>query len=149
MVAATHLGSFDTCRYLIGMDQDLRSERGAAAVEFALVLPILVMLLFGIIQFGMAFNQKQGLHAAAREGARVGSIPTTTEREIAARVDAALVGVAGTANAQTTVAPAGELPCAAPGSVTVTVTSNADISIPFFGDRSFVLTGVGEYLCET
>lgn len=50
------------------------AERGASAVEFALVLSLLFMLVFGIIQFGLAYNRYQGLQAAAREGARIASI---------------------------------------------------------------------------
>lgn len=44
--------------------------RGAAAIEFALVLPILVALLFGIIEFGRIYNAKLTLANAAREAAR-------------------------------------------------------------------------------
>jgi Flp pilus assembly protein TadG len=51
-----------------------RSEDGAAAVEFALVLPILILMLFGIIQFGLIFNQWQQLEHATREGARWASM---------------------------------------------------------------------------
>ena len=46
------------------------TSRGAAAVEFALVMPILIMLLFGIIEFGRAYNAKLTLANAAREAAR-------------------------------------------------------------------------------
>ncbi|MBN1092282.1 pilus assembly protein [Blastococcus sp. TML/M2B] len=45
-------------------------ERGAAAVEFALVAPVLLLLLFGIIEFSKAFNNQATLSSAAREGAR-------------------------------------------------------------------------------
>jgi Flp pilus assembly protein TadG len=45
-------------------------ERGAAVVEFALVLPILVLLVFGIIDFGQGFNAQVELRGAVREGAR-------------------------------------------------------------------------------
>jgi Flp pilus assembly pilin Flp len=48
-----------------------RREDGAAAVEFALLLPLLVLLLFGFIQFGIAFNTKIQATNAAREGARM------------------------------------------------------------------------------
>lgn len=48
-----------------------RAERGAAAVEFALVLIPLVILLLGIIEFGYIFNQQLTVTNAAREGARV------------------------------------------------------------------------------
>jgi Flp pilus assembly protein TadG len=53
-------------------------------VEFALVLPILLMLIFGIIDFGRAYNAKISLTQAAREGARVralgGDAVATTNR---------------------------------------------------------------------
>jgi Flp pilus assembly protein TadG len=48
-----------------------QDERGAAAVEFALVMPILILMLFGIIEFARAWNVRQTLTDAAREGARV------------------------------------------------------------------------------
>jgi len=46
-------------------------ENGAAAVEFALLLPLLVLLLFGFIQFGTAFNARIQATNAAREAARL------------------------------------------------------------------------------
>jgi Flp pilus assembly pilin Flp len=45
-------------------------ERGANAVEFALLVPILILLLFGIISFGWLFSQQLALNNAVREGAR-------------------------------------------------------------------------------
>ena len=48
-----------------------RGERGVAAVEFAILLPVLVILLFGFIQFGIAFNSKIQATNGAREGARL------------------------------------------------------------------------------
>jgi Flp pilus assembly pilin Flp len=47
-----------------------RGQDGAAAVEFALLLPLLVLLLFGFIQFGLAFNTRIQATNAAREAAR-------------------------------------------------------------------------------
>lgn len=47
-----------------------KRDEGAAAVEFALVLPVLVALLLGIIQFGWYFFVANSASAAAREGAR-------------------------------------------------------------------------------
>lgn len=49
-------------------------EHGASAVEFALILPLLIVLVFGIIEFGLAFSRLQGLQAAAREGGRVAAV---------------------------------------------------------------------------
>jgi Flp pilus assembly protein TadG len=45
-------------------------DRGAIVVEFALILPLLLILLFGIIEFGRAYNTQIALQGAAREGAR-------------------------------------------------------------------------------
>ncbi len=47
-----------------------RAERGQAIVEFALVMPILIILLFGVVFFAMAFNLQMALNGAVREGAR-------------------------------------------------------------------------------
>ena len=47
-----------------------RGERGASAVEFALVVLPLIALVFGIIDFGWVFNQQVSLSNAAREAAR-------------------------------------------------------------------------------
>ena len=52
----------------------LKDEKGASAVEFALVASLLFLILFGIIQFGIAYNRVQGLNSAGREGARAASI---------------------------------------------------------------------------
>ncbi|MBU2598175.1 MAG: pilus assembly protein [Actinobacteria bacterium] len=48
----------------------IKNEKGASAVEFAIILPILIMLVFGIFQFGIAYNNYITITHAAREGAR-------------------------------------------------------------------------------
>jgi Flp pilus assembly protein TadG len=48
-------------------------EKGASLVEFAIILPILMALLFGIVTGGLALNSKNSLNNAAREGARYGA----------------------------------------------------------------------------
>lgn len=53
-------------------------ERGAVAVEFAIVAPVLVMLLLGIMEFGRAYNAQVTLSSAAREGVRVMAIGNNT-----------------------------------------------------------------------
>ena len=51
----------------------LTRERGQGLVEFALILPILMILLLGILEFGFIFQNHQGLEYATREGARTAS----------------------------------------------------------------------------
>jgi hypothetical protein len=52
----------------------LYCDRGSNAVEFAIILPILIMLIMGIIQFGVAYNNYIALTHAAREGARLAAV---------------------------------------------------------------------------
>jgi hypothetical protein len=58
-----------------------RRDRGAAAVEFALVLPVLLIIVFGIIDFGRMLNAKITLTEAAREGARAAAVGTAADGE--------------------------------------------------------------------
>ena len=53
---------------------DLRSQKGQSLTEFALALPILVLLLFAVIQFGIVFNSYVTLTDATRAGARKGTV---------------------------------------------------------------------------
>lgn len=59
--------------------QRLRREDGAAAVEFALIVGVLAMLIFGMLQFGLTFFELQNLRAADREGARLGAVAATPD----------------------------------------------------------------------
>ena len=52
------------------MSRFKRDDRGAAMVEFAIVLPVLMLILLGIIEFGRAYNAQVSIQAAAHEGAR-------------------------------------------------------------------------------
>jgi Flp pilus assembly protein TadG len=52
----------------------LRNQQGQSMTEFALVLPILALLLFGVIQFGIVFNNYITLTDAVRAGARKGAV---------------------------------------------------------------------------
>jgi Flp pilus assembly protein TadG len=54
-----------------------RSERGQTMVEFALAMPVLCLVLFGIIQFGILFNDYLSLTDATRVGARKGAVSRT------------------------------------------------------------------------
>jgi Flp pilus assembly protein TadG len=58
----------------MSMRGKLRREDGAAAVEFALIVGLLAILIFGLFEYGLAFWQVQNLRASAREGARVAAV---------------------------------------------------------------------------
>ena len=62
----------------------IRRDDGASAVEFALVLPILLALLMGILEFGWAFNGFITVTGAAREGARIAAVDTSNDRVVEA-----------------------------------------------------------------
>jgi len=51
-----------------------KEERGQSLVEFVLVLPILLLFVLGIIEFGWLFNARISITSAAREGARVAAV---------------------------------------------------------------------------
>lgn len=56
-----------------------RSERGAAAVEFALVVPFLLLILFGVISYGYMLSFRQALSQGAAEGARAAAVSTSSD----------------------------------------------------------------------
>lgn len=57
-----------------GFKGKFRQERGATAVEFAIILPVLILLIFGVIEFGRAYNSYLAVTHAAREGARLAAV---------------------------------------------------------------------------
>ena len=106
---------------------DIKNERGQTMTEFALILPLLVVLLFGIIQFGIIFNNYVTLTDAARAGARTGAVSRGNGNPSAACVNQ-VQGASGNLNqAQLTVT------CTSPwtpgSDVTVSVSYPYDISL--------------------
>jgi Flp pilus assembly protein TadG len=65
-----------------------RSEDGAQLVEFALVLPMLLLVVLGIAEFGFIFQRYEVLTNAAREGARIAVLPGYSTADVQARVAA-------------------------------------------------------------
>jgi Flp pilus assembly protein TadG len=61
-------------------------RRAAAAVELAVVTPVLLTMLFGIIEFGWIFTVRQALVTAAREGARTAVLPGSTVADVEGRI---------------------------------------------------------------
>lgn len=103
----------------------LRNEKGVSAVEFALVLPIFVSVIFAIFQFGIAFNNWIAITHAAREGARLAAVGQYTEQKVrdsAPSVAIQSISVSGQGGS-----------IGSP--VTVIVTGNVlNINIPFAGN---------------
>jgi Flp pilus assembly protein TadG len=58
-------------------------QRGVGVVEFALILPIILVVLYGVFEFGLAFWRKQVLTSAVREGARKGIVATNPRKTCA------------------------------------------------------------------
>ena len=70
-----------------------RNERGAAAIEFAIAVPILVLLIYGIFRLGLLFQANAGMQHALGEGARYATIyPTPTNAQIQTRMNSKLFG---------------------------------------------------------
>ena len=70
---------------------NVRHERGQTAVEFALVIPVMLLFLLGIFQIGITFFNNESLQTSARDGARAGAIHTgSTVPQIVGYVEAAV-----------------------------------------------------------
>ncbi|MEV4412456.1 TadE/TadG family type IV pilus assembly protein [Catellatospora sp. NPDC049609] len=64
-----------------------QADKGAAAVELAMVLPVLLLLVFGIIDFGRMLNAQISVTEAAREGARAAVVDSTSSTAAQDRID--------------------------------------------------------------
>ena len=128
------------------MTRRLRDERGASAVEFALILPLLVLLVLGIVEFGRGFQVSGTLSAAAREGVRVMALQNDPAAARAAVRSAASSLDPAITNAQITITPA----TCPTGVGTTTVRLTIHYVQPFvtgiFG-ASIGLTGTGVMRC--
>jgi Flp pilus assembly protein TadG len=121
-------------------------DRGAAAVEFALVAIVLLLLVFGIAEFGRMWMLQSSLSAAARDGARTMAVTNDQDNATAA---ARAVFTAGGGPTTISITPAtGE--CDSGGATTVTLTYDAAFMTGFFAPifgESVTLTGEGVMRC--
>ena len=99
-----------------------RNRRGAALVEFAVVVPVFFLMVFGMIEFGRAIMVQQVLTNAAREGARVAVLdsPTPTASQVGTTVTSYLQK-AGISGATVTINPTEPTTAGYGAPVTVTV----------------------------
>ncbi|CAN7533449.1 pilus assembly protein [Terrabacter sp. LjRoot27] len=102
-----------------------RTERGASAVEFAIVLPVLFLVIAGVVDFGRYFFTQIQLTNASREGARAAVVlPSPAASDLTAITQRALAGAAGVPGAAATVV--ASCPAASPSNATVRVTAPFD-----------------------
>jgi Flp pilus assembly protein TadG len=69
-----------------------KNERGAALIETAITIPIVLLITVGLFEFGRAYQTWQVLTNAAREGARVAVLADTTDAQIQTTVENYLTG---------------------------------------------------------
>src|SRR3954449_1910837 len=85
------------------------ADRGATAVEFALLLPLLLLIVFGVVDFGRALNAKITLTQAAREGAGLAAVGKSNA-DVTSRAQAASTGLTGVTVAVNATCPANSTP---------------------------------------
>lgn len=123
------------------------SERGAAAVEFAIVVPVLVMLLLGIVEFSRAYNAQASLSAAAREGVRVMALSNdpVASRTAAKNTAVSLNPALTDSNITFKNLDTGTTTCASGNRMTVTISYSLSTMTGIAGP--FPMTGRGAMLC--
>lgn len=127
-----------------------RSERGQTAVEFALVIPVMLLFLLGIFQVGITYYNNESLHTAARDGARAGAIHTGSTPAVIIQdaKDAVLANAVGLDTSSLNVTVVGVDNPDAPNGilweqgdlVDVTVTYPWDIGVMAFSDSGTLTT---------
>lgn len=136
--------------------QDIDKERGSNLVEFAILAPLLILLVFGIFTVARAFNLKNTLEHAAREAARLGAVDTnlaSIQGAAQGEIQAASIpwgDVAfcfaemddATVDASAVSGSVNGTPLAAP---CVTTTNGAGANDPTSGERIQVLLAVPDY----
>lgn len=128
------------------MVRRIRSEAGAAALEFAIILPLLVMLVMGIVEFSRAYSAKEALQYAVREGARelalhnvpADAVSVTRARAIA--LDDTKLTVPTPASCPAAVAPT--------STAEVTATYAFDFNIPLWSSGTWTLSATGVMRCN-
>lgn len=124
------------------MNRIERRERGAVLVEAALIMPLIILLIFGLVEFSRAYNTKVTVTHAAREGVR----------ELALHNDSA-AAEAVAINAATTLDPASMTftsgTCDVNGDpVEFTISYPFHYSIPLFGDNTITLESTAVMRCS-
>lgn len=114
----------------------LSDRRGATVLEFALVAPVLLAMLLGIVMLGMLFLAQAGLRSAVEDAARYATIwPKPSQAQIEARITARRFGM----DPANIVAPTVTFTSASPSYVTITMGYNITINY-VLGTKTIALT---------
>jgi len=118
-------------------------ERGAAMVELAIVLPVLLLLVFGIIEFGRLYNAQVTLTHAAREGIR----DYVIHKEKGQAESVATIAASSNFDTVPMVINIVPDPCVPGEPATMTITYPFSMRIPFIGENIVTITTKGVMRC--
>lgn len=119
------------------MNRTSEDDSGAVVVEFALILPFLLLLVFGIISFGAAYNTQIALQGAAREGARALALGNDP-----------IAAANGSTGIDITVSPGASCPDGNSEAVaTVTTSRDVEFTVPFFRVGTQTLSATARMRC--
>lgn len=123
-------------------------DRGASAVEFALVVPILLLLVIGILEFGRAYHIQTTLSNAARDGVRVMALQNSVSA--AQSTTKASATTLPLTDSMIRVTPTNCRPSdsSPPGPATVTITYPLTLLSGFLPIEGLTLTGTGTMRCN-
>ena len=133
-----------------------KDERGAVAVEFALLAPLMVIILFAIIEFGIAMTHALAYASGAREGARFAAVhcrpPSTATSCTSGAIQTRIVASMPTGYPVTFTSFSATPDCSIPASVgqivTVTWEQVVPIDVPLLPDLSWTIHPSGSFRCE-
>ena len=128
-------------------------EEGVAAVEFALILPLLALLLFGVFEFGRVWSQYQLYQGAAREGARCAAVAVDSDCVIQDEIEQAAQPFSPTNAASVEILGMGSsaegcTPDTVGEDVQVSWEQELEVNIPFWDNATFTPTVKAVFRCE-
>jgi Flp pilus assembly protein TadG len=135
------------------MRDRISREEGVAAVEFAIILPVLALILFGVLEFGRVWSEYQLFQGAAREGARCAAVKATSDCDIQTEIDRAAEPFKPAEDATVELVGGGSAPTGCTvndqgNDVQVSWVQPLEINIPFWKDMTVTPTIKAVFRCE-
>ena len=127
-----------------------KDQRGSVAVEFALLAPLMVIILFGIIEMGLALTRTLAYQNGAREGARYAAVRCSPDATVctAALIQTRIVNSMPAGYPVSFTSFSAPMNCT-PGSIAkVTWQQTVPVDVPFLPDLSWTITPTGAFRCE-